>query len=101
MACFGNIGLQTTFASLQKCNEFDLETIIKCFGENARKVLSIENRSIEIGAKADLTLFSPNEKWTLHKKDIYSMTLNTPYVEKELKGYIVGIVNNGKLALKE
>jgi dihydroorotase len=101
LACFGNIGLQTTFASLQKCNEFDLETIIKCFGENARKVLSIENRSIEIGAKADLTLFSPNEKWTLHKKDIYSMTLNTPYVEKELKGYIVGIVNNGKLALKE
>lgn len=100
MAEYGNIGLQTTFASLSLAPEFDLEVVINALSTNPRKALGLEDQSIEVGTNADITLFQPEKEWTLEKKDIYSNTLNTPYVDKQLKGFIVGIINNGKLAIK-
>jgi dihydroorotase len=98
---YGNISLQTTFAALQLAPEFDLNIVIKSLSEESRRILGIETHSIELNSKADLTLFQPNERWTLNSSDIRSNTLNTPYVDKELTGYVVGIVNNGKLVAKD
>ena len=98
---FGNIGLQTTFSSLQIAPEFNLDHVIKALSVNARKVLGLNDTAIENGATADLTLFQPNESWVFEKENICSYTENSPFVNKELKGYVVGILNNGKLAIKE
>ncbi|NRA11735.1 MAG: dihydroorotase [Crocinitomicaceae bacterium] len=100
MAEFGNIGLQSIFASLSLAPEFDLDVVINALSTNARKALGIDNQSIQLGSVADITLFQPNKEWTLKKKDIFSNTLNTPYVDKQLKGFVVGIINNGKLDIK-
>lgn len=100
MAEFGNIGLQTTFASLQLVPEFELELVINALSINPRTVLGLADQTIEEGTIADLTLFQPEKEWTFEKKDIFSNTVNTPYVDKQLKGFIVGVINNGKLAIK-
>lgn len=100
-ACFGNITLQTLFGSLQTVAEFDLNTVIDILSIRNRNVLGIENRSIEVGQKADLTLFSPNQKWTFEKENVVSSTYNSPFVGKVLTGNVIGIINNGKLAIKE
>jgi len=100
MAEFGNIGLQTTFASLSLAPEFDIEVVVNALSNNPRSILGLDNQSIEKDTLADLTLFQPEQEWTLDKKDIFSNTLNTPYVDKLMKGFIVGIINNGKLAVK-
>jgi dihydroorotase len=57
--------------------------------------------SISEGSKADLTVFTPNINWTFNTSDILSGTKNTPFIGHELRGMVHGIVNNGKLALKE
>lgn len=98
---YGCIGLQTTFSSLQIAKEFDLNNVIKTIADNPRLIIGLESISIDKNQPADLTIFNPSKKWTLQKEDICSSTFNTPYVNKELNGYVIGVVNNGKLAIKE
>jgi dihydroorotase len=100
-ASFGNITLQSLFGSLQSVPEFDLNTVIDILSLRNRNVMGIENSSIEVGQRADLTIFSPNEKWTFEKKDVVSSTYNSPFIGKVLTGNVLGIINNGKLAIKE
>lgn len=100
-ASFGNITLQTVFASLQQVPEFELDVVINALTKGASAISSIEKPLISVGQKADLTLFQPSKKWKLEKKDVISHTFNTPFIGKELTGNIVGIINKGKLALKE
>ncbi|MFT6245677.1 MAG: dihydroorotase [Salibacteraceae bacterium] len=100
MAEFGNIGLQSLFASLNLAPEFDLDVVINALSTNARRTLGLNKQAIETGTNADITLFQPNKEWTLKKKDIFSNTLNTPYVDKQLKGFVVGVINKSKLVIK-
>jgi dihydroorotase len=100
-ASFGNITLQSLFGSLQSVPEFDLKTVIDILSIKNRNVLGIENNSIEVGQRADITLFSPNQKWTFEKEDVVSSTYNSPFIGKVLTGNVLGIINNGKLAIKE
>lgn len=98
-AHFGIINLQTVFASLGLKREFNLEAVVKALADNPRRLLQIKGE-IEVGSHADLTFFIPNKKWTFQKSHIISKTQNSPYVEKELIGSVIGVVNKGKLALK-
>jgi dihydroorotase len=100
-ASFGSIQLQSVFGSLGNCNEFDFNIVVEVLGKRARTLLGINENPIEIRNKADLTLFVPGKKWTLKKESIHSHTYNTDLIEKELNGYVVGVVNNGKFALKD
>ena len=101
LADYGNIGLQSSLGALQQASEFDLDVVIDAFSSRSRNILRIDNSPIEEGRIADLTLFQPNINWTLAKEDICSETFNTPYLNKELKGRVVGVINNGKLAIKD
>jgi dihydroorotase len=100
-ASFGSIQLQTVFGALGTCAEFELEAAIDALSKRARNILSITENPIEKGNKADLTLFIPNKKWIFEKQMIISKTDNSDLIEKELNGYVVGIVNNGKFAQKD
>ncbi len=100
-ASFGNITLQSLFGSLQTVSEFELNTVIEILSIRNRNVLGIEKSTIEVGQKADLTLFSPNQKWTFEKENVVSSTYNSPFIGKVLTGNVLGIINNGKLAIKE
>lgn len=100
-ASFGSIQLQSVFGSLGNCHEFDLNTIIEVLGKRSRILLGINENPIEAANKADLTLFVPGKKWELKKELICSNTYNTALIGKELTGYVAGVVNNGKFALKD
>jgi dihydroorotase len=100
-ASFGNITLQSFFPSLTSCSEFDLQKIIDVLSIQNRKLADIPNQPIDIGNKADLTLFNPLSKWVLTKDSILSFTYNTPYLNKELQGEVYGIFHNGGVILKD
>jgi dihydroorotase len=100
-ASFGSLNLQTVFGSLGTCYEFNLNSFIQAVSINARNIANIETNSILEGSKADLTVFIPDSNWTFNTTDILSGTKNTPFIGHELRGMVHGIVNNGKLALKE
>ncbi len=101
LASFGSIQLQTFFGSIIKSNCLELDTLIDILGNRNRELLGIENQSIEEGNMADLTLFCPEEEYTFLVSDIYSFTKNTTFINKNLKGTVVGVINKSKFALKE
>lgn len=101
LAEFGTINLQTVFSHLRGTKEFNLNKVVHLISNGAKKILGIPELSIAENQPADLTLFSPNSTWKFTKDDIFSNTTNTPLIDSELTGKIIGVINNGKLAIKE
>ena len=101
LADFGTINLQTVFSSLRGTKEFDLNKVIHAISNGARKLLDLPITSIQEGNSADITLFSPNATWHFTKDTLFSKTTNTPLLNQQLTGEVYGIINNGKLAIKE
>jgi dihydroorotase len=100
LAKFGNMTLQTLFSELVSSPDFELNTFVKAVTGNSRTILGLEDNKLEVGSKADLTIFSTSGTWTYNSESNYLPTKNSPVFEKELKGKVYGIVNNGKFAIQ-
>jgi dihydroorotase len=100
-ASFGNITLQTAFASLNERNELPLQTLIDVLSLRNRAILALDNHPIETGITADITLFNPTKKWHFNAETNESLSKNSPFFNKDLTGAVVGIINSTKLALKD
>ena len=48
---------------------------------------------------ANLTLFDPNEDWEFTSDDILSKSHNSPLINRQLKGRVLGVMNNGLLSV--
>ncbi len=100
-ADFGIIGLETTFPicnSILK-NHISLEKIIELLSINPRKILNIAYPTIELNKIANITIFDPDQKWTYLEKNIKSKSKNSPFINQEFTGKIIGILNKGKIYL--
>lgn len=95
-ANFGNITLQTVFASLSRAPEFDLEVVISKLTHGPREVYGAKSETIQKGMVADFTLFNPNLEWTLEPSDVLSKCNNTPFISSLLKGRPLAIFNKGQ-----
>jgi dihydroorotase len=92
----GTIGLESAFGALQTI--LPLEVIVNKLVAN-KLVFKIKNPSIEVGNKADISLFSSEENWTFGKENIQSKSKNTAFLGQKMKGKAIGIYNNGKLIM--
>jgi len=92
---FGIIGLESFFGSLNTVlkDNLTLEQIIAKITVNPRNILGVNLPKIEINEPAELTLFSPTEKWIFTKNDIYSLSKNTPFIGEEFIGKSFGIIS--------
>jgi len=100
-AAFGALQLQTLFSNLASDKNFDVDLICEILGKRVRDILEIPQRTIEIGSKIDLTLFSLNDKWIFDENEIISLSRNSPFIGKEYNAKVLGILHNGKLMIKE
>jgi dihydroorotase len=96
----GILGLQTAFALaheyLVDTDLISLERLVELISINPRRLLGLEAVSITQGQKANLSLFCPQEPWQLQVGDIPSRSKNSPFLGKELKGKVKGIVHKGQ-----
>ena len=60
------------------------------------KVVGGKELKIEVGEKANITLFNPDVEWKVTKQDIKSKSNNTPFIGEQLKGKALAIFNNGQ-----
>lgn len=58
-------------------------------------------RAVAEGATADLTLFSLDREWTYHSKDTASLSRNSPFDGRKLRGAAVATVVGGKVAWRQ
>lgn len=97
---FGMINLQT-FAShiASLSSSVDMELLIEKITDAPRRLLNLEPVTIDIGMKANLTLFDPTREWTFSSDNNASKSKNSPWLGKTLIGKAVGVFNNSKQTL--
>lgn len=101
----GIVGLETavglTYTYLVQPGIVTLERMIELLSINPRGILSQPIPVIREGARANLTIFAPDEVWTVDTSKFKSMSLNTPFAGWKLRCRPVGIVNNGQVVWSE
>jgi dihydroorotase len=90
-AAYGSIGLETAFGSL--CTLFGAEEAAQLLNRGKER-FGVSQQSIQIGAQADLTLFTPDGTTIVSKEGILSRSKNSAYLGKELSGTVIGVINN-------
>ena len=78
----------------------NIEQIITCLSYKAREISQIQYHAIEIGNKADLTIFDPEIEWELTINNLISEYPFNPFFEKKIKGKILGVINGGKASIQ-
>ena len=81
-------------------NNFKLEKAIDILTRR-KDVFEIEDCPIEIGSKADLTIFNPEVNYVFSENHILSSSKNCAYLDKNLKGIVYGAINNNKATLNK
>lgn len=92
---YGVTMLETAFSVIQAAVDNHLSTgdIIEKLAIQPRQILGLEIPTIETGSDANLTIFAPDSTWKYTKT--HSKSHNSPFLGQELKGKVLGIVNNG------
>lgn len=100
LADFGMINLQTFASQIASLSNFvDMESLIEKITDAPRKLLNLDAVSIDIGEKANLTLFDPTCEWTFSHDENLSKSKNSPWLGKTLIGKTVAVFNNSKQVL--
>jgi len=97
-AGFGSLGLEQMFAVLNTrlANKLPLELLVEKLSHGPREVLNLEDISVDIDQKADLTIFDPDLEWSFSKADIKSKSRNAAFLNEQFKGKVIGVLSNGK-----
>jgi len=98
----GMIGLETVFGVINSIfPNISATRLIDLLSSNARNIFSLNYPGIEENKAADLTLFTKDEEFIYKQDTIKSKSRNSPFVGKQLKGKVIGIINKDRVYLNE
>jgi dihydroorotase len=98
----GMIGLESCFAVINSIlPEISTERLVDLLTNNAREIFSIATRPIAVDEVADFTIFERSTAYIFDTNCIKSKSKNSPFINKQLKGKVIGIINKDKLYLNE
>lgn len=97
----GIVGLETevglALSELYHKKHLTIEQLIEKLAVNPRKVLNLELPEIKEGEKANLTIFDPDEIWTVDISKFNSKSKNSPFDKRLLTGKAIAAVNESKM----
>jgi dihydroorotase len=98
---FGIIGLETAIGlSLEQLYHPGLVSVphlVKLFTKNPAEILSLDRGTLKVGAAADVTVFSLDNKWTYDVSRSPSKSSNTPFNGRVFKGGPIATIVAGKI----
>src|SRR5690606_22349334 len=92
-AAYGTLGLESAFGALNTL--FTTKQTIAILTKGKMR-FGLENTPIQIGNKANLTLFNPDTTYTFRANNIVSKSANAIFENETLKGTVYGIVANNQ-----
>jgi dihydroorotase len=96
----GMIGLESCFGVLRKyLPEVPLDQLINMLTVRPREIFNLPAHNLAVGASANLTLFNPEQEWTLTTAHLASRSKNSAYIGAQLKGTVIGIINGTQAQL--
>ena len=103
----GVIGLETLFpvsyTVLVETNGLDLLSVIAKLTINPARILRLDAElgSLEVGKKADISMFDLEREWTIAATDFASKSTNTCFSGWRVKGTAVNVLVSGRLVLSD
>lgn len=97
----GMIGLETCYGVMGAvfADALSPERWVELVSSNPRKLMNIPQPVIKEGAAANVTIFNPSATYVFDEAAIRSKSKNSAFIGKELKGKVIGIINNNQLKL--
>ena len=99
-APFGIVGLETALPlslTLREKKLLTLNEIIEKLTVLPARIINIDRGTLGKNKVADITIFDPNEKFTVDKNSFSSMSKNTPFDGWKLKGKVKYTIVSGKI----
>lgn len=101
----GVIGLQTSlsasYTALVKGGVIDIVRLAELMSKNPAEIGKIPGGSLEAGMIADITLFDPNEVWTVEPEKLAGKSKNTPFKGMSLTGRVKYTVCRGEVVFED
>lgn len=97
----GMIGLETCYGVMGAVfgEQLPVERWVELISINPRKVLGLNVPTVREGEPANVTIFDPQATYTFTEDAIRSKSKNSAFTGRELKGKVIGIINNNQLKL--
>ncbi|RXK61592.1 dihydroorotase [Lacibacter luteus] len=97
----GMIGLETCYGVMGAvfADALSTERWVELVCSNPRKLMQLSQPVIKEGEPANVTIFDPMATYVFTEDAIRSKSKNSAFVGKELKGKVIGIINNNQLKL--
>lgn len=98
---FGIIGLETAWGltgqHLIATRRLSVAEAVHKLCSAPREILNLDVPQIEVGEKANLTIFDATTNWIFESRHIHSKSRNTPFVGSPMTGRAWAIYNKGQL----
>jgi dihydroorotase len=102
LAPFGMIGLESCFGAVNKVlvqeSGIKIELLIDFLTIKPRKIMGFEQDIFAKSTFAEITVIDPKISWTFTKNDIYSRSINSPFISEKLFGKIIYTIVKGSVA---
>ena len=99
-AKYGMISLQPVFTSINTIiPELTTDNLVDLLCNNAARIFKLPASKIEVGATANLTLFSRKGTTSLTKENNKSKSFNSAILNQQQSGKVIGIIAKGRLIL--
>jgi dihydroorotase len=100
-APFGMVNLETTLGLVGKYliepNHLTWPQAIAKMTINPARALGLTKGTLQVGADADITIFDPQERWTVRAAEFKSLSRNTPFEGAELVGRATCVLVDGEV----
>jgi len=99
----GIIGLETSVSLSLKLLEdgvLKVDQLIEKMSTNPARILNLEN-GIRAGNSADITIIDPDRLYTIDAENFNSLSRNTPFNGREVKGKVVLTMVGGKIVFED
>lgn len=101
MAPFGVIGLETSLAltitHLVKPGHISIEHAVNLLSWGGAQVCNLNAGQLQVGGSADITVFNPDENWTVTSDSFASKSCNSPFIGKILQGKVLYTLCGGRI----
>ena len=101
----GVVGLETSLAAtltaLYHTGKVSLKRIVALMCVNPRRILGIPGGALGEGDPADITIFDPDEEWTVDPQKLHSKSKNTCFKGMTLKGRVKYTIVDGNVVYED
>ncbi len=104
LAAFGIIGLQTALPlilELVRNGTLTRMRAVEAMTVGAARAFGLPDASIKPGSSADLVIIDPEESWEFSEGNNFSLSANSPFSGKKMKGRAITAVIGGRFVLRE